>query len=96
MELANATVNDLKSQRDFLIKKAVGGQRLALFRCAFSYNKAKEKAWLRWKDFAHSEFREDHQEATNINLEGIDTKKDRTKFLEEQNELLAKENDELK
>ena len=29
-------------------------------------------------------------------MEGIDTKKDRTRFLEEQNELLAKENDELK
>ena len=61
MELANSTVNDLKSQRDFLVRKAVGGQRLALFRCAFSYNQAREKAWTRWCDFAHERFRSEHQ-----------------------------------
>ena len=78
MELANSTVNDLKSQRDFLVRKAVGGQRLALFRCAFSYKLAREKAWSRWRDFAHDCFRSEHQQATNINLEGISAKKDKT------------------
>ena len=68
MELANQTVNDLKGQRDFLIRKAVGGQRLALFRCTFSYKFATEKAWMRWVMFTKKTIKAEYTKATKINV----------------------------
>ena len=37
MEQDQATITDLKQQRDFLVAKVVSSQRLALDRCHFSY-----------------------------------------------------------
>jgi hypothetical protein len=65
-----------------LIRKAVGGQRLALFRCTFSYKYATEKAWMRWVMFTMKTIRAEYTKATKINVQGINHYQDGTGNLE--------------
>jgi hypothetical protein len=47
IEERHIEINDLKTQREYLIDKVVLGQRLALARLNFSHVYAKEKVWVR-------------------------------------------------
>lgn len=50
IEDAQIEIDDLKTQREYLIDKVVLGQRLALARCRFSFTFAQEKAWVKLYD----------------------------------------------
>lgn len=96
MEQDQATLIDLKQQRDFLVAKVVSAQRLALDRCHFSYKFAKEKAWVQFVANSVAAMRRDYNKKTLGNVNNMDTLKERCKYLEKQNIVIAEENDEFK
>lgn len=79
-----------------MIKKVISAQRLALDRCNFSYKFAIEKAWVKFVANTRSMMKNSFGLATTSNLELKDKLKERLEFLENQNIILAKENDDLK
>ena len=96
MEEDQATIVDLKQQRDFLVSKVVSAQRLALDRCHFSYKFAKEKAWVKFVRNSVVAMRKSYNNKTFGNVEKMDDLKERCKYLEKQNEIIAEENDQFK
>jgi len=63
IEERHLEINDLKTQREYLIDKVVLGQRLGLARCRFSFSYAKEKAWVK---LAHNGLRGMQSEFANL------------------------------
>ena len=77
MEQDQATLTDLKQQRDFLVAKVVSAQRLALDRCHFSYKYAKEKAWVQFVANSVAAMRKDYNGKTLGNVEKMGNLKER-------------------
>lgn len=87
---------DLKNQREYLIDKVVIGQRLALARCRFSFDFAKERAWARLVESGASAQREAFDAALNKALAAIQKNKDRIEELEEENTDISEQNEGLR
>ena len=89
-------IDDLKTQRAFLINKVVLAQRLALARCHFSYKHSLHKAWGQWVRNSGVLTHQIIDGFTGENLKQMQGLKDRVSELEEANQQVAKENDRLR
>lgn len=96
MEVKIDKIDDLQGQRNFLINKVISAQRLALDRCHFSYQFAKEKCWVRFVLNTRVSNKKIYDKNFNENKDLMAEAKARIKFLEEQNRIITEENDDLK
>lgn len=76
LEERNEDISDLKNQREYLIEKVVLGQRLALARCRFSFQFAKEKVWVKFAANSLGNMRAKYDAELTAQVTEIGSKKD--------------------
>lgn len=96
LDIADGTINDLEAQRDLLVRRYVGSQRLALAVTTSSCERAKFKAFSQWISAKSSCDQSELEEQLKRNLDRIKFLKDRIKHFEYSNEELADQNEELR
>ncbi|CDW80517.1 UNKNOWN [Stylonychia lemnae] len=93
---ADEALDLLTGQRDFLLRRYVGSQRLALAASKAQVNKTKQKALSKWIDSSHSFVSDQYEDALKGNLRKIQALKDRIKALEKSNGDIADQNEDLR
>lgn len=88
--------DELTEQRDLLLQRYVGSQRLALAVINGQNEIAKQKAIARWANTNQLSVQEDYEDALKENLRRIQALKDRIKHLEVSNNEIADQNEDLR
>lgn len=82
LDIADGTIAELEDQRDLLVRRYVGSQRLALAASTASSDRAKFKAFSHWIGQKSSSDQSALEDQLKLNLERIKFLKDKIKHFE--------------